>query len=126
MKKLYTRNGSCDEHPHANGNGIEINHVNGHNACGSSSAESADKIGTKPEGLSAYFNKRDRHLFSSMLKKSRTSLTFDDVARKKIISLAAFGGRNGVKTKPTPGFEVFQAKNTVLAKNIQLILIIVV
>lgn len=30
-----------------------------------------------------YFNRRDNYLFGSMLKKSRTSLTFDDSARKK-------------------------------------------
>lgn len=116
MKKLYNRSNSCDDHDkvhvHSNGNGIDVNHLNGHghDASGSSSCESsADKVHhvhPKHEGFSAYFNKRDRHLFSSMLKKSRTSLTFDDAARKKIINLAALGGRNGVKNKATQNLEV--------------------
>lgn len=115
MKKLYNRNGSCEVdhdkmHTNGNGNGIEINHMNGHHdTSGTSSSDSTDKVNrcaSKSEGLSAYFNKRDRHLFSSMLKKSRTSLTFDDASRKKIINLAAIGGRNGVKNKPTPNLNV--------------------
>lgn len=117
VKKLYNRSNSCDDHDkvhvHSNGNGIDINnHLNGHchNASGSTACDSsADKIGqihAKHEGFSAYFNKRDRHLFSSMLKKSRTSLTFDDAARKKIINLAALGGRNGAKNKAVPNLEV--------------------
>lgn len=113
MKKFYSRN-SCDEdidtmHTQSNDNDIKINNLNGHDACGSSSSESTEKvhrIGPKHEGLSAYFNKRDRHLFSSMLKKSRTSLTFDDLSRKKIVGVAAFGGRNGIKNKPTQNLEV--------------------
>lgn len=115
MKKLYNRSNSCDEHDkmhvhsNGNGNGIEINQLNGHDISGSSSCNSNDKahkVGSKNEGFSAYFNKRDRHLFSSMLKKSRTSLTFDDAARKKIISLAAIGNRNGAKSKQTQNIEV--------------------
>lgn len=122
MKKLYNRSSSCDaDHDHKipsihlNGNGKDNTHhqhSNGHDTSGSSTSDSADKINrchpsTKSEGLSAYFNKRDRHLFSSMLKKSRTSLTFDDVSRKKIISLAAIGGRTGVKNnKPTQHLNV--------------------
>lgn len=116
MKKLYNRNGSCEDHDkmngNSNGNGIEINHSNGHNTSGTSSsnlsAEKVNRAAPKSEGLSAYFNKRDRHLFSSMLKKSRTSLTFDDASRKKIINLAAIGGRNGVKNKPTTNFDVIK------------------
>ncbi|XP_031629394.1 uncharacterized protein LOC116344790 [Contarinia nasturtii] len=103
VKKLYNRTNSCEEHgqAHTNGNGIDINHLNEHNASGSSSGDSGNRIGPKTDGFSGYFNKRDRHLFSSMLKKSRTSLTFDEIARKKIINLAAIGGKNGTKHKPT-------------------------
>lgn len=132
MKKFYSRN-SCDEdidtmHTQSNGNDIKINNLNGHDACGSSSSKSTDKvhrIGPKHEGLSAYFNKRDRHLFSSMLKKSRTSLTFDDLSRKKFVSVAAFGGRNGIKNKPTQNLEVikmhchsFYLKHKIIKKKI--------
>lgn len=117
MKKFYSRS-SCEEdddkvHARSNVNDnahtTGVNHLSGHDACGSSSSESTDKmhrIGPKHEGLSAYFNKRDRHLFSSMLKKSRTSLTFDDVSRKKMIGLAAIGGRSGLKNKPNSNLEV--------------------
>lgn len=112
MKKFYSRN-SCEEdidkvHVQSHENGNDIN-LHGHDACGSSSSESTEKvhrIAPKHEGLSAYFNKRDRHLFSSMLKKSRTSLTFDDLSRKKIVNLAAMSGRNGIKNKPTQNIEV--------------------
>lgn len=115
MKKLYNRNGSCDvdhDKMHTNGNGIEINHMNGHDTSATSSSDSTDKVNrcaSKNEGFSAYFNKRDRHLFSSMLKKSRTSLTFDDASRKKIINL---GVRNGVKNKPTPNLNVNKLKHS--------------
>lgn len=110
VKKLYNRTSSCEEHDdmhtHSNprANSIDVvNNIDDHNASGSSayvSAKEVNRIGPKHEGLSAYFNKRDRHLFSSMLRKSRTSLTFDDAARKKIINLAA-SGRNGIKHKQT-------------------------
>lgn len=135
MKKLYNRSNSCEMHDlhhdagkqmSLNGNGIDIKnhaHHRGSSSSGgsrdtsgtSTSANSMDKMpscngsGTtnKTDGLSAYFNKRtDRHLFSSMLKKSRTSLTFDDMARKKIISLAAIGGRTIAKNKPTEHLSV--------------------
>lgn len=116
MKKLYNRNGSCEDHDkmngNSNGNGIENSHLNGRDTSGTSSSdpiEKVNRIAPKSEGLSAYFNKRDRHLFSSMLKKSRTSLTFDDASRKKIINLAAIGGRNGVKVKPTPNLDVIKS-----------------
>lgn len=108
MKKLYNRNGSCEDHDKmhtkSNGDVNQMHHMNGHDTCGTSSSESTDKgsrYTSKGDGLSAYFNKRDRHLFSSMLKKSRTSLTFDDASRKKIINLAAIGGRSGGKNKPS-------------------------
>lgn len=135
MKKLYNRSNSCEMHEvhHAgkqmtlngNGNGIDIKcHAHHRGSSGSggsrdtsgtststSGSNSMDKMNacngtTKTDGLSAYFNKRDRHLFSSMLKKSRTSLTFDDMARKKIISLAAIGGRTMAKNKPTEHLNV--------------------
>lgn len=77
----------------------------------------------KTEGLSAYFNKRDRHLFSSMLKKSRTSLTFDDVARKKIINLAAIGGRTTKNNKPTEHLNVSDAPNRLLLDESNMFLI---
>lgn len=117
MKKLYNRSNSCEMHEvlgkqmSLNGNGIDIKN-NAHH-CGDSggSGSSRDTSGNsmdKNDGLSAYFNsKRDRHLFSSMLKKSRTSLTFDDVARKKIINLAAIGGRTTKNSnKPTEHLNV--------------------
>lgn len=110
VKKLYNRNNGCEEHDKLNEH-PKGNFLNGHESSGSSSYDNADKVnrlGSKNEGFSAYFNKRDRHLFSSMLKKSRTSLTFDDAARKKIISLAAIGGKNGTKTKQTQNLEVKQ------------------
>lgn len=129
MKKLYNRSNSCEMHDmhgkqlSLNGNGIDITSHGHHRdgGCGgsrdtsgttSTSANSMDKMSacnggtTKNDGLSAYFNKRDRHLFSSMLKKSRTSLTFDDMARKKIISLAAIGGRTIAKNRPTEHLNV--------------------
>lgn len=116
---------SLNGNGNGNANGIDIKshaHHRGSGGSGSSrdtsgtststsGSNSTDKVnacnGTaKHEGLSAYFNKRDRHLFSSMLKKSRTSLTFDDMARKKIISLAAIGGRTIAKNKPTEHLNV--------------------
>lgn len=133
MKKLYNRSNSCEMHDvhlagkqmslNGNGHGIDITNHAHHRGCGggsrdtsgtstsTSGSNSTDKMNacngtTKTEGLSAYFNKRDRHLFSSMLKKSRTSLTFDDMARKKIISLAAIGGRTIAKNKPTEHLSV--------------------
>lgn len=128
MKKLYNRSNSCEMHDahgkqmSLNGNGIDIKHHapahGSRDASGTSTSTSTSSMekmnmstchGTaKNDGLSAYFNKRDRHLFSSMLKKSRTSLTFDDVARKKMaaISLAAIGGRSVVKNKPTEHLNV--------------------
>lgn len=114
MKKFYNRSSSCEEHDknqaHSNGNGANVSEMNGRgSSSGTSSTEPVEKLNRcapKNEGFSGYFNKRDRHLFSSMLKKSRTSLTFDDAARKKIISLAALGGRGGVKNKPTQNLDV--------------------
>lgn len=109
VKKFYNRNSeeSDKAHVYPNVNEIGINHLNDNDTSGtSSSCDPVDHIGTKNESFSGYFNKRDRHLFSSMLKKSRTSLTFDDAARKKIISLAAIGGRNGVKHKAAQNSEV--------------------
>lgn len=107
VKKLYNRTNSCDEHhvhTNSNGNGVDINNLNEQNASGSSSCDSATRIGPKNDSFSGYFNKRDRHLFSSMLKKSRTSLTFDELSRKKIINLAAI--RSGAKHKPAHNLEV--------------------
>lgn len=89
MKKLYHRNGDDEK----------IEQKDGSNASGSpKSMEKVHQIET--------VIKKDAHLFNSMLKKSRTSLTFDDTPRKRIIM--AIGG-NRLKSKSSRNLEV---KNT--------------
>lgn len=91
VKKLYNRSNSCGEHDKTQSN------VNA-NAIGSKELNGQSRI-VLPNNA-GYF--KDRHLFSNMLKKSQTSLTFDDAARKKIV--LSYG--NGVKGKSTKNVEV--------------------
>lgn len=116
MKKLYNRSNSCDDHHdvvhmHSNGNNV-IDDLGSQGASGSSASDSSDKpieskirrsATAKNEG--GYFNKRDRYLFGSMLKKSRTSLCLDDGAQRKKF-IVAVGNGDGLKNKSTRSFEV--------------------
>lgn len=104
MKKLYNRSG-YDEQAH------KPNDIDPYNGCsGASASNSGEKIhridNNMKNGMNAddSANKKDKHLFYSMLKKSRTSLSFDDAPRKRIIM--AIGGGNVFKSKSSRNLEV--------------------
>lgn len=103
MKKLYNR-GGYDEQAH------KPNEIDPHNGTtGASSSSFAEKIhhidNNMKNGINDdSANKKDKHLFYSMLKKSRTSLSFDDAPRKRIIM--AIGGGTVFKSKSSRNLEV--------------------
>lgn len=85
VKKLYTRSNSDSIEV------IEENIIGEQNAFTSpaSSSEGKQTLETKD---SEHFRKREKHLFGSMLKKSRTSFCFDDVTPKRKIIVALGNG----------------------------------
>lgn len=102
MKKLYNR--GYDEQTHTKSNEIDP-----HNGSGASSSSSGEKIhridnNNMKTGNDDSANKKDKHLFYSMLKKSRTSLSFDDAPRKRIIMAISSG--NVFKSKSSRNLEV--------------------
>lgn len=102
MKKLYNR--GYDEAAHKQ-NEIDP-HNNGFGASSSSSGEKIHRIDNnmKNGNDESANNKKDKHVFYSMLKKSRTSLSFDDAPRKRIIM--AIGGGNVFKSKSSRNLDI--------------------
>lgn len=111
MKNFYHRSNS-DTQETCRINSIEHNELGSQGASCSSPSESdgkttpeekiQNKIGEQPENI--IFRKRERHLFGSMLKKSRTSLCLEETApRKKLIM--AIGNGGGLKKKFNRSFE---------------------
>lgn len=90
MKKLYTRSHSdsidaIDDSSKVDGRQPQ------HATCSPTSSSDGGK--SSPEAnqnaTDEQFRKRDRHLFGSMLKKSRTSFCFEDSAPKKKLIMAS-------------------------------------
>lgn len=91
VKKLYNRDGGCEERekiPIAcnNGKAASPPRTMATTAQSKPSGNAPNRFGLHLDAA-GYFNRRDNYLFGSMLKKSRTSLTFDDSARKKFTVL---------------------------------------
>lgn len=104
MKKFYHRSNSDPNDVNENC----VDHAE-HGSCsptsssGGKTTPDANEVGEKTDGNQ--FRKRERHIFGSMLKKSRTSLCLDEsTPRKKLITALGSSGA-GLKKKFNRSFE---------------------